>query len=51
MQRHVGKQGEASVRKAVDGVVARVNSPLLWQYYQLRSEHDKAAPVQLAKTN
>lgn len=45
------KEGEACVRKAVDDAVARVNSPLLSQYYQLCSKRDKAGLMQLAKAN
>jgi len=45
------KEGEACVRKAVDDAVARVDLPLLTQYYQLRSKGDKAGLVQLAKAN
>jgi hypothetical protein len=45
------KEGEACVRKASDDAVARVNSPLLSQYYQLRIKGDKAGLVQLAKAN
>jgi UrcA family protein len=45
------KDGEACVRKAIDDAVARVNVPLLTQYYELRSKGDKAALVQLAKAN
>lgn len=45
------KEGDACVRKATDDAVARVNSPLLSQYYQLRIKGDKEALVQLAKTN
>ena len=47
-----GKQeGEACVHKATDEAVARVDVPLLTQYYELRSKGDKAALVQLAKAN
>ena len=45
------KEGEACVSKAVNEAVARVNSPLLTQYSQLRSKGDKAALVQLANAN
>ena len=45
------KEGEACVRRAVDDAVARVNVPLLSQYYQLRSKGDKAGLVQLATAN
>jgi len=45
------KEGEACVRKAIDDAVARVDVPLLTQYYELRSKGDKAALVQLAKAN
>jgi UrcA family protein len=45
------KEGEACVRKAVEDAVTRVNSPLLSQYYQLRSKGDKAGLMQLAKAN
>jgi UrcA family protein len=42
---------EACMRKAVNDAVARVNVPLLTQYYELRSKGDKAGLVQLAKAN
>lgn len=45
------KEGQACVNKAVNDAVARVNSPALTQYNQLRSEGDKSALVQLAKAN
>ena len=45
------KEGEACVHKAVDDAVARVNSPLLSQYYQLCSKRDRAGLVQLARAN
>jgi UrcA family protein len=45
------KEGEACVQKAVNDAVARVNSPLLTQYSQLRSKGDNAGLVQLAKVN
>jgi len=45
------KEGEACVRKAIDEAVARVNSPLLSQYHQLRSKGDKAGLIQLANAN
>jgi UrcA family protein len=45
------KEGDACIRKAVDDAVARVNSPLLSQYHQLRSKSDKTTLVQLAKAN
>ena len=45
------KEGEACVREAVDDAVARVDVPLLSQYYQLRSKRDKAGLLQLAKAN
>jgi UrcA family protein len=45
------KEGKACVRKAVDDTVARVDIPLLTQYYDLRSKGDKAGLVQLAKAN
>lgn len=45
------KEGKACVRKALDDAVARVNVPLLTQYYELRSNRDKAGLVQLAKAN
>jgi UrcA family protein len=45
------KEGEACVRKAIDDAVARVDAPLLTQYYELRSKGDKAALLQLAKAN
>jgi UrcA family protein len=45
------KEGQACERKAINDAVARVNSPELTQYTQLRSKGDKAGLVQLAKTN
>ena len=45
------REGEACVRKAIDDAVARVDAPLLTQYYQLRSKGDKAGLVQLANAN
>ena len=45
------KEGAACVRKAIDDAVARVNSPLLSQYHQLRSKGDNAGLMQLAKAN
>jgi UrcA family protein len=45
------KEGEACLRKATDDAVARVDVPLLTQYYELRSKGDKAGLVQLAKAN
>jgi UrcA family protein len=45
------KEGEACVRKAVDDAVARVNVPLLSQYYRLRTKGDKAGVVQLANAD
>ena len=45
------KEGQACVHKAVDDAVARVNSPLLSQYYQLCSKRDRAGLMQLAKAN
>jgi UrcA family protein len=45
------KAGEACVRQAIDDAVARVDVPLLSQYYQLRSKGDKAGLVQLARAN
>jgi UrcA family protein len=45
------KEGKECVRKAVDDAVARVDAPLLTQYYELRSKGDRAGLVQLAKTN
>jgi UrcA family protein len=45
------KEGEACVRKAVDDAVARVDVPLLSQYYRLRCMGDKAGLVQLANAN
>jgi UrcA family protein len=45
------KEGEACVRKAVSDAIARVDVPLLTQYYQLRIKGDKAGLVQLAKAN
>ena len=45
------KEGKACVRKAVDDAVARVDVPLLTQYYELRSKGDKAGLTQLAKAD
>jgi UrcA family protein len=45
------KEGEACVNKAVNEAVARVNTPLLTRYTQLRGKGDKAALVQLAKVD
>jgi UrcA family protein len=45
------KEGEACVRKAIDDAVARVDVPLLTQYYEMRSRGDKVSLVQLAKAN
>jgi UrcA family protein len=45
------KEGEACVNKAVNDAVARVDSPLLTQYNQLRSKGAKSGSVQLAKAN
>ena len=45
------KEGETCVRKSIDDAVARVDAPLLTQYYDLRSKGDKAALLQLAKAN
>lgn len=45
------KEGQACVRKAIDDAVARVDVPLLTQYYELRSKRDRAGLVQLAKAN
>jgi UrcA family protein len=45
------KEGQACVNKAVNDAVARINSPVLTQYSQLRSKGDKAGLVQLAKAN
>jgi UrcA family protein len=45
------KEGDACVRKSVDDAVARVDVPLLTQYYELRSKGDKAGLVQLAKAD
>ena len=39
------------MRKSIDDAVARVDAPLLTQYYELRSKGDKAALLQLAKAN
>ena len=44
-------EGQACVHKAVNDAVARVDAPLLSQYYQLRNKGDKAGLLQLAKTN
>lgn len=44
------KEGEACIRKSVNDAVARVDIPLLTQYYELRSKGDKAGLVQLAKS-
>jgi hypothetical protein len=47
-----GKQeGDSCVRKSINEAVVRVDVPLLTQYYELRSRGEKAALVQLAKTN
>ena len=47
-----GKQdGDACVRKAINDAVARVDVPLLTQYYGLRSKCGKVALLQLAKAN
>jgi UrcA family protein len=45
------KDGNACVQKAVGDTVARVNVPLLTQYYELRNKRDKARLVQLAKAH
>ena len=45
------KDGDACVRTAINDAVARVDAPLLRQYYELRSKGDKAALLQLAKAN
>jgi UrcA family protein len=45
------KEGEACVNKAINDAVARVDAPLLTQYFQLHSKHDKAGLVQFAKAN
>jgi UrcA family protein len=45
------KEGEVCVSRAVNDAVARVNSPLLTQYSQLRSKGDKAGLAQLAKAD
>ena len=45
------KEGAACVRKATEDAVARVDLPLLSQYYELRSKGDKAGLLQLAKAN
>jgi UrcA family protein len=45
------KEGRACVHKAVTDAIARVNSPVLTQYSQLRSKGDKASLQQLAKAN
>ena len=45
------KEGDACVRKATGDAVAGVNSPMLSQYYQLRTKGDKAALVQIAKAH
>ena len=45
------KEGQACVRKAIDDAVARVDVPLLTQYSDLRSKGNKAALMQLAKSN
>ena len=45
------KEGQACVRKAIDDAVASVDAPLLTQYNDLRSKGNKAALVQLAKSN
>ena len=45
------KEGEACVRKAVSDAIARVDVPLLTQYYELRGKGDRVGLVQLAKAN
>jgi UrcA family protein len=45
------KEGEACVRKSMDDAVARVDVPLLSQYYELRRKGDKAGLTRLAKAN
>jgi UrcA family protein len=45
------KEGEACVNKAINDAVARVDAPLLTQYFQLHSKHDKEGLVQFAKAN
>jgi UrcA family protein len=45
------KEGDACVRKSMNEAVARVDVPLLSQYYQLRDKGDKVGLVQLAKAN
>jgi UrcA family protein len=45
------KEGRVCVSRAVDDAVARINRPLLSEYYQLRSKGNKAGLVQLAKAN
>jgi UrcA family protein len=45
------KEAQACVRKAIDDAVARVDVPLLTQYNELRSKGNKAALMQLAKSN
>ena len=45
------KEGQACVTKSVNDAVARVNVPLLTQYYALRRKGDRAGLLQLAKAN
>lgn len=45
------KEAQACVTKAIDEAVTGINRPLLTQYSQLRSQHDKAGLVRLAKSN
>jgi UrcA family protein len=45
------KEGETCVKKAVNDAVAHVDAPLLTQYFQLHSKHDKAGLLQFAKAN
>jgi UrcA family protein len=45
------REGQACMSKAITDAVARVNSPLLTQYAQLRSKTDNTGFVQLAKAN
>jgi len=44
-------EGDLCVRRAIDDAVARVEIPLLTQYYEMRSRGDKGGLVQLAKAN
>jgi UrcA family protein len=43
--------GDVCTHKAIDAAVARVNSPLLSQYYRLRRNGDKVGLAQLARVD